>query len=130
MWSILVVGNVRSLDEFYRGVAALLIAKMHDRSVNTIVNGEIPYRDKRLDHIAYRINIPIQVKGLTKLGNPLMAIEDSSSLGRLKERKIELKFLNVPLGYLHVKPIADKHSIIKLTIANEEENLYLMEVGV
>ena len=129
MWATMILGDVKSMYDLYRGLAALIIAKRYDKSINLVVHGEIPYMGRRFDHIAYKIDIPIQVNGLLKSNNPLMIIEDSSSSRRLRNRRKELESLDMPIEYLYINPVNNKHLILSLKIS-EENNLYMMEVGV
>lgn len=126
-WGLIVLGDPDDLVELYKGMAALAIARTFS-SANFVINGETPLWGKRFDHIAFEINIPIDIKKLLIDSRPVMIVEDSRSKERLMKRKNELSNSNINIEFLYVEPVINKE--LMLSLWKNGTGFYRLEVGV
>lgn len=130
MWGIVVIGKPRNLEDFCRGIAALIIAKINFKDANVVINGEIPLKsypgNKRFDHVILKANIPLDIKGLLDYGERIMIVEDSTLEKRLIDRRNELSYVDasIKLEFLHVKPKTNS----KLILSLQRNKFYTLEV--
>lgn len=134
MWGIIVIGKPRDMEDFYRGIAALTIARVNHIDANVIINGEIMLKNypgnKYFDHVALKVNLPLDIKGLLNCSKPIMIIEDSATERRLISRRNELSNIkaDIELAFMYVKPVSSKELILSLQ-RSQENDFYVLEVG-
>lgn len=117
------------VNSFVRDVAAFIIAYLKT-GANVMFSGEIPFNDKRLDHIGYRASqMFLSLMRLDEI--PLIVIEDSSDEKRLRSRMAELRQLSIDKAYIHVNYVDDEDLIMSLRRSPAEvtEDMYILEVG-
>jgi len=126
MFGVLLLGKPPSKKALFKSLAALAIAYINT-DANLVISGEIPVHNMglekrkniRIDHVAYSANIPLNLKSIISDKTPILFIEDSVSLKRLKNRMHELDNVGVPTKFIHVKDTFDINTIIQLNPVNE-----------
>lgn len=135
MWALVIVGKPRNMEDFYRGIAALTIARVNHVDANVIINGEIMLKNypknKYFDHVVLKVNVPLDIRGLLDYGKPIMIVEDSTSKRRLISRRNELSSIkaDIEFEFMYVKPVSSNKLILSLQ-RNQENGFYVLEVGV
>jgi len=126
MWGVALIGQPPSKKALIKSLAALAIAYINT-DANLVISGEIPVhsmgmesrKNMRIDHVAYSVNIPLNLQFIILGKMPTLFIEDSVSLKRLKDRMHELVNVGVPTKFIHVKDTFDINTIIQLNPADE-----------
>jgi len=132
MRAIILLGDIKNETEIARSMMALLIAWKRGLRSHVIVSGEISlnsYTGTRFDHVIIDAKIPLDLKAIVENSKPLMVIEDSKSKERLMRRREDLRWLDLQKAFVHLVPVADENLIVKLKKLSEDEDLYVMEVG-
>lgn len=113
---------------FVKDLAAFIVAYLTSEA-NVMFNGEVPYGNKRFDHVGYKIQLPISL--LRPDIMPTIIIEDTTDKKRLKDRMMELKGLSLNEAYILVSHRNEENLIMSLHEVPFETNTktFLLEVG-
>ena len=133
MRALLIISNEDpSLDELLRDVASLVIAWLEGIKINVLINGEVPINENRMDHVGYRINMPIDIKRIIDSNRPSIIIEDSASKKRLIQRRNELEHVELPKAFLYVNrhQVMEKNFILSLKKIDDAQLMYEMVANV
>ncbi len=133
MRGIILIGYEKALfEDLIRDIVALAIAYKLNPEINFIANGEIlisRFENLRFDHVAGRIDLPLDLRRIVSNMEPQIIVEDSTSSRRLTGRRATLKELGIPIAYLLINKSFTKDLVLSLTKAIDQDDLYIVEVG-
>lgn len=114
--------------KFVKDLAAFAVGYLL-ANVNVMINGEVLYEGKRIDHLGYKVHSPISLS--KPYDPPVILIEDSSDEKRLMTRVTVLKDMVPYKAYILIKHSDEEYMLFTLRKAPSDlgTQKFVLEVG-